>query len=119
MEKNEKKFKNIKQEKKVTEEKTYYDLTDVEIKEYLNEFKKTPGGKTINLVSNIFYAVIIIFTICVIALTLLSMKYDKDCNVILSVIQFTILFISVCVVYFYQNICFSSWLKHKHKIKRW
>ena len=124
-EKNEKKVsttKAIKKEKVIKEKdqsKTYYDLTDSELKTYLSEFKKTPGGTTINLISNIFYFVIIIFTLCVIMLTLLSMSYDKDFNVIVSIVEFTILFISVCVVYIYQNISFSSWLKNKYNIKRW
>lgn len=88
--------------------KTYYDLTSKEKKEYLKEFRKTPGGK------DIFIGQIIINALFVfLAGFFTSFYHEAILNIYLLVLLFPI------VYDIYVDVLFSCWLKNKYDIKRW
>lgn len=88
--------------------KTYYDLTSKEKKEYLKEFRSTPGGKDIYIGQ-----IIINFIFSVLTLLLVFAYSESFSNYYFFVLLFP-------VVYdVYVNILFSCWLKNKYDIKRW
>lgn len=104
--------------------KTFYDLTRKERKEYKKEFKTTPVGKEIHSVY--FYLCALAFWFLFI-LAGIQGVIDREKIVNEGLQQFCYgmgIFIIILVVIvnlwrFYENICFSSWLKYKHKINRW
>ena len=88
--------------------KTYYDLTSKEKKEYLNEFRKTPGGKSIYIAQVIINCLFSFLTL------FLTIVYSK------SIFNYYLFILLFPVVYdIYVDILFSCWLKNKHDIKRW
>lgn len=101
--------------------KTYYDLTDVEKKNYEKEFKKTPGGKTMNkylIIIEIIDALFVtLYFIVQFSLPLDTYNYDGILDVT-SIISWGSIFISIVYNTYFQ-ICFCSWLKNKYDIKRW
>ncbi len=101
--------------------KTYYDLKKEEKKDYEKEFKKTPGGKSMNehliiagIVSSLFF---ILDLIVVVMLPSDTYNYDAICGV--TNILFWVSFLVEIAYNTYFQICFCSWLKNKHDIKRW
>lgn len=100
--------------------KTYYDLTSKEKGKYIDEFKKTPGGKGLFETRAIL---IILTAIIYIGVMILSI-YEEESNLVLSQFEaienFGGFMIVLTITYStYFNINFTSWLKNKYDIKRW
>ena len=88
--------------------KTYYDLTSKEKKAFLDEFKKTPGGK------NIFITQIIVNFLFSLLSLILTFEYSE------SIFSYYLFILFIPLVYdIYVDIMFSCWLKNKHNIRRW
>ena len=92
--------------------KTYYDLTSKEKREYLKEFKKTPGGADAYYKKGFITLIGIAF---IFFITFWSF-YGLEDNYTLS---FLITSIITGAYNIYFDIVFSCWLKNKHNIKRW
>ena len=100
--------------------KTYYDLTSKEKGNYIDEFKKTPGGKSLFETR----AVLIILTaIIFVGVIILSIYTEETSSMMdkLELIEKYATFMLVFTIAYstYFNINFTSWLKNKHEIKRW
>lgn len=100
--------------------KTYYDLTSKEKGKYIDEFKKTPGGKSLFETRAILIILTAIIYIGVMALSI----YEEEAKIVISEIEtienFAGFMIVLTIVYStYFNINFTAWLKNKHEIKRW
>lgn len=101
--------------------KTYYDLTREERKNYEKEFKKTPGGKEMNrtlLCIEIPTTLIIILEIVINCIGPKKIHNYDGISELLNIL-FWVGFIIEIFYTIYFKICFSSWLKNKHDIKRW
>ena len=107
--------------------KSYYELEKEDVIKYKDEFRKTPGGKNLQMNKIIVYS--ILFTSIAILLfyyfvlfVLVNKKLDADFAPFLNHIKiynyfFVIMLISTILFRCYYAYCLSSWLKVKHKIQ--
>lgn len=100
--------------------KTYYDLTNKEKSKYIDEFKKTPGGKDLFGWRAFFIILTAIILVVVVALSI----YEEEAKIVISEMElienFCGFIIGLTIVYsIYLNINFTGWLKNKYDIKRW
>lgn len=97
--------------------KNYYDLTNKEKGKYIDEFKKTPGGKSsFDSRAKSLIGAIIMFVLGVI----LSFFFEDSSEVMNTITAFTLIAFCLALIYCTSfEISFCSWLKIKHDIKRW
>ena len=100
--------------------KTYYDLTSKEKGNYIDEFKKTPGGKSLFETRAFLIILTAIIYIVVIVLSIYAEETNKLLDKIDLIEKYATFMIVMTILYStYFNINFTSWLKNKHDIKRW
>lgn len=100
--------------------KTYYDLTSKEKGKYIDEFKKTPGGKTLFEARAIYIILTVIVYVVVVGLSIYEEETGTMINYMESIENFAGFMIILTIVYStYFNVNFTSWLKNKYDIKRW
>lgn len=100
--------------------KTYYDLTSKEKGKYIDEFKKTPGGKNLFETRAVLIILTAIIYIGVMALSIYAEESSIAINKMGAIEDFAGFMIILTILYStYFNINFTSWLKNKHDIKRW
>ena len=103
--------------------KTFYELEKAERDKYLQEFKKTPVGKDMNILLGLYHVLTVVFFVLWGYLEGFSneLKQDQEFSWLINAIGvFTALSFFISILYqFYLNFNFTAWLKNKYDIKRW
>ncbi len=107
--------------------KNYFNLTKKERKDYYKEFKKTPIGFEVSIISRAINGVLYMFGVVTIALLVALAFFGKEdiefgYTIINISVNGLILYLLVLFLYlfnkFYVEYNFSKWLKLTHKIEK-
>ena len=96
--------------------KNYYDLTREEIKKYNEEFKKTPGGFSINLTTVFFQGIVFFFTVVYCVGTIVAVDNQELWIVVLLLFCCVVMSLLNFIPVYYYNSNFRKWLKEKYNI---
>lgn len=96
--------------------KNYYDLSGEELKKYNEEFKKTPGGYSVNLIRIFFQSLLIIFNVVYFIGTIIAIGNNEMWVMMLLLFLCVLVLLLNFLPIIYYNYNYNKWLKEKYNI---